>query len=113
MDSITKSDPSVTNATDYRRLLYQQLCGLELVNWELVGPHLGLSRQQLDIIKADRSNQTQRCVMDMFHKWLKIDTSFKSYEEGLKKVIEALYKVGENTIADELCGSKGKYNGEV
>ena len=88
--------------------MYQQLCRIKLANWELVGPHLGLSRQQLDIIKADRSNQTQRCVMDMFNKWLTIDTSFKSYEEELKKVVEALYKVGENTIADELCGSKGK-----
>ena len=102
------SDPSVTNTTNYRRLLYRQLCGIKLANWELVGPHLGLSREQLDIIKRDRFNQTRHCVIDMFNKWLAIDTSFKSYEEGLKKVVKALYKVGENTIADELCGSKGK-----
>ena len=62
----------------------------------------------MDIIKRDRFNQTRHCVIDMFNKWLEIDTSFKSYEEGLKKVVEALYKVGENIIADELCGSKGK-----
>ena len=102
------SDPSVTNTTNYKKLLYQQLCGIKLANWELVGPHLGLSREQLDIIKRDCFNQTRHCVIDMFNKWLAIDTSFKSYEEGLKKVVEALYKVGENTIADELCGSKGK-----
>ena len=109
MDNSITSDPTVTNTTDYRRLLYQQLCGLKLANWELVGPHLGLSRAQLDIIKRDRFNETRYCVIDMFNKWLAIDTSFKSYEEeGLKKVVEALYKVGENTIADELCGSEGK-----
>ena len=108
MDYSIASDPSVTNTTDYRRSLYQQLCGLKLANWKLVGPHLGLSREQLDIIRTDHFNQTQHCVMDMFNKWLATDTSFNSYEEGLKKVVEVLYKVGENTIADELCGSKGK-----
>ena len=79
------SDPSVTNTTDYRRLLYQQLCGIKLANWELVGPHLELSRADLNMIKLNRcghSNQMQHCITDMFNKWLAIDTSFKSYEEG-------------------------------
>ena len=91
--------------------MYQQLCKLKLANWELVGPQLGLSQADLNIIRSNRcghSNQIQHCISDMFNKWLRIDTSFKSYDEGLKKVVEALYKVGENVIADELCGSKGK-----
>ena len=62
----------------------------------------------MNMIKSNRcghSNQIQHCISDIFNKWLAIDNSFKSYEEGLKKVVEVLYKVGESTIAD---GSKGK-----
>ena len=73
-----------------------------------MGPHLGLSQADLNTIKSNRRGHVQHCISDMFSKWLTIDTSFKNYEEGLKKVVEALYKVGENIIADELCGSKGK-----
>ena len=75
------SDPSVTNTADYRRLLYQQLCGIKLANWELVGPHLGLNRADLNIIKSNRcghSNQIQHCISDMFNPYRTVTVNLPS-----------------------------------
>lgn len=98
--------------------MYCTLGVLPLANWELIGPHLGLRHAQLAMIKADnygRSDPTQHCVAAMIRKWLEMDDSFSSYEEGLQKAAAALHSVlhtvGENTIADTLLLMKnGKYD---
>ena len=50
------------------------------------------------------------CVLEMFNTWLKMDTSFSTYEEGLLKLSTTLDMVGENVLANQLKQECGKWN---
>ena len=49
-------------------------------------------------------------MLAMFNKWLKMDTSFSTYEEGLLKLSTTLDMVGENALANQLKQECGKWN---
>ena len=53
------------------------------------------------------------CVLEMLNKWLKMDTSFFTYEEGLLKLSTTLDMVGENALANQLKQECGKWNNIV
>ena len=50
------------------------------------------------------------CVLAMFNNWLKMDTSFSTYEEGLQILSSAIDMVGENVLANQLKQECGKWN---
>ena len=42
------------------------------------------------------------CVLEMFNKWLRKDTSFSTYKEGLLKLSTTFDMVGEDVLANQL-----------
>ena len=81
-----------------------------LGDWKHVGVLLGLSDSDIKEIEHDNHFIMRNCMLAMFNKWLKMDTSFPTYEEGLLKLSTTLDMVGENVLANQLKHECGKWN---
>ena len=81
-----------------------------LGDWKHVGVLLGLSDSDIKEIEHDNHFIMRNCMLAMFNKWLKMDTSFPTYEEGLLKLSTTLDMVGENALANQLKQECGKWN---
>ena len=81
-----------------------------LGDWKHVGVLLGLSDSDIKEIEHDNHFIMRNCMLAMFNKWLKMDTSFPTYEEGLLKLSTTLDMVGENALANQLKHECGKWN---
>ena len=93
---------------DYKRLQRFVVQIPTLRDWKCVGMSLGLSDSDVAKIEHDFHFKTRKCVLAMFNKWLKMDTSFSTYEEGLLKLSTTLDMVGENALAHQLKQECGK-----
>ena len=84
------------------------LCRLKVItSWKILGLQLGVKKYMLDTIEQDITNTSLRFI-SMISLWL------KSVEKTTyRKLIEALYVVGEEMSALELCGEKGEYRGII
>ena len=80
-----------------------------LRDWKRVGQLLGLG-SVVEEIEYNNRDRMSSCVLEMFNKWLKKDTSFSTYEEGLLKLSTTLDMVGENALANQLKQECGKWN---
>ena len=80
-----------------------------LRDWKRVGRLLGLG-SVVEEIEYNNHDRMSSCVLEMFNKWLKQDTSFSTYEEGLLKLSTTLDVVGENVLANQLKQECGKWN---
>ena len=78
-------------------------------DWKRVGQLLGLG-SVIEEIEYNNRDRMSSCVLEMFDKWLKMDTSFSTYEEGLLKLSTILDMVGENSLANQLKQECGKWN---
>ena len=81
-----------------------------LGDWKHVGVLLGLSDSDIKEIEHDNHFIMRNCMLAMFNKWLKMDTSFPTYEEGLLKLSTTLDSIGENVLANQLKHECGKWN---
>ena len=79
-----------------------------LRDWKRVGQLLGLG-SVIEEIEYDNHFRMSSCVLEMFNKWLKMDTSFSTYEEGLLKLSTTLDMVGEHALANQLKQECGKW----
>ena len=80
-----------------------------LRDWKRVGQLLGLG-SVVEEIEYNNRDRMSSCVLEMFNKWLRKDTSFSTYEEGLLKLSTTLDMVGENVLANQLKQECGKWN---
>ena len=79
-----------------------------LRDWKRVGQLLGLG-SVVEEIEYNNRDRMSSCVLEMFNKWLKMDTSFSTYEEGLMKLSTTLDMVGENVLANQMKQECGKW----
>ena len=94
-------------STDRDRLQIQVAEITILRDWKRVGQLLGLG-SVVEEIENNNCNRMSSCVLEMFNKWLKMDTSFSTYEQGLQKLCSTLDMVGENVLANQLKQEHGK-----
>ena len=94
-------------STDRDRLQIQVAEITILRDWKRVGQLLGLG-SVVEEIEYNNRNRMSSCVLEMFNKWLKMDTSFSTYEEGLQTLCSTLDIVGENVLANQLKQERGK-----
>ena len=80
-----------------------------LRDWKRVGQLLGLG-SIVEEIEYNNRDKMSSCVLEMLNKWLRKDTSFSTYEEGLLKLSTTLDMVGENVLANQLKQECGKRN---
>ena len=80
-----------------------------LRDWKRVGQLLGLG-SVVEEIEYNNRDRMSSCVLEMLNKWLRKDTSFSTYEEGLLKLSTTLDMVGENALANQLKQECGKWN---
>jgi len=107
-----QSDSSVAtkkiSGADDRASLQKRIAKITMLSdWKRVGQLLGLGC----VVEENEYNHHDRmsnCVLAMFNKWLKMDTSFSTYEEGLLKLSSVLDMVGENVLANQLKQECGK-----
>ena len=98
----------IFSADDRERLQIRVAQITILRDWKHVGQLLGLG-SVVEEIEYNNHNRMSSCVLEMFNKWLKIDTSFSTYEEGLLKLSTTLDMVGENLLANQLKQECGKW----
>ena len=114
MDECEEND-SVTVAkkilsTDDREKLQIRVAQITILrDWKRVGQLLGLG-SVVEEIEYNNHDRMSSCVLEMFNKWLRKDTSFSTYEEGLLKLSTTLDMVGENALANQLKQECGKWN---
>ena len=65
-------------------------------NYYALGLSLGLLPSTLDLIEADNKGDVSRCLRECLKAWFK-SNSISNLED---KLIKALRKIGENTVAD-------------
>ena len=107
-DSVTVAKKILSNE-DGEKLQIRLAQITILRDWKRVGQLLGLGSVVEEIEYNNRDRMTN-CVLEMFNKWLRKDTSFSTYEEGLLKLSTTLDIVGENAIANQLKQECGKWN---
>ena len=106
-DGVT--EPKKILNTDDRARLRRRIALIPILgDWKRVGILLGLSDADIKEIEHDNRDRMSSCVLEMFIKWLKMDTSFSTYEEGLLKLSTTLDMIGENVLADKLKQECGK-----
>ena len=108
-DSVTVTK-KILSIDDRERLQGHVAQIATLGDWKRVGILLGLSDSDVKEIEHDNRDRMSSCVLEMFIKWLKMDTSFSTYEEGLLKLSTTLDMVGENVLANQLKQECGKWN---
>eukprot|EP00731_Ephydatia_muelleri_P029984 Em0021g507a len=91
----TPSKPPTTVAQDIPEL--KDLQNLEISDWFGLGLQLGLSEDDLKVIRDDFHQKTKVQRREMFSRWLRTSAT-PSYE----KLIEALKEEGDIAVADEL-----------
>ena len=102
----TNSSKEILIAEDQKRLQRRVAQITTLSDWKRVRILLGLS--DFDKTEHDNHDVMSSCVLEMFNKWLMMDTSFCTYEEGLEKLSSKLDMVGEKVLANQLkqeCGN--------
>ena len=72
-------------------------------DWYKLGLLLGISEDELDIIRYDCRDKYQECEREMFKLWLRTDA-----DASYKKLASALYAVGDGWKADSLSKEHGK-----
>ena len=75
---------------------------ISVPNWYLLGLQLGVSGDKLDMIEKNYSRNNHMCKVKMFGTWLRLDTS-----ATYGKLTRALIAVGNRTIAETVCITKG------
>ena len=97
-------------STDDREKLKIRVAQITVLrDWKRVGQLLGLG-SILEEIEYNNRDRMSSCVLEMLNKWLRMDTSFSTYEEGLLKLSTTLDMVGENVLANQLKQECGKWN---
>ena len=114
MDECEENDSViVTNkilSTDDRERLQRRVAQITILrDWKRVGQLLGLG-SVVEEIEYNNRDRMSSCVLEMFNKWLRKDTSFSTYQEGLLKLSTTLDMVGENALANQLKQECGKWN---
>ena len=114
MDKCEKNDSVIiTNkilSTNDRERLEIRVAQINILrDWKRVGQLLGLG-SVVEEIEYNNRDRMSSCVLEMFNKWLKKDTSFSTYEEGLLKLSTTLDMIGENALANQLKQECGKWN---
>ena len=78
-------------------------CGFSETRWFELGLALGLSKNTLDIIKADHPQNTHQCLIECLSKWLKraddVDSKGGATWDSLS---DALQFINEIAVADML-----------
>lgn len=75
-----------------------------------MGLQLGLSLAKLNSIQSNNKHDPDfqmRCKIDVFGQWLREDVKVDSYEEGVRKVSDALATVGEGLLAAKILSEHG------
>ena len=88
-DSVTEAK-KILSTEDRERLRRRVVQITTLGDWKHVGILLGLSDSDTKEIEHDNHFIMRNCMLAMFNKWLKMDTSFSTYEEGLLKLSSKL-----------------------
>ena len=114
MDECEENDSVIVEkkllSTDYRERLQRRVAQITILrDWKRVGQLLGLG-SVVEEIEYNNRERMSNCVLEIFNKWLKMDTSFSTYEEGLLKLSTSLDMVGENALANQLKQECGKWN---
>ena len=114
MDECEENDfvivPKKILSTDDRERLQRRVAQITILrDWKRVGQLLGLG-SVVEEIEYNNRDRMSSCVLQMFNKWLRKDTSFSTYEEGLLKLSATLDMVGENALANQLKQECGKWN---
>ena len=107
-DSVTVAKKILSNE-DREKLQIRVAQITILRDWKRVGQLLGLG-SVVEEIEYNNCDRMSSCVLEMFNKWLRKDTSFSTYEEGLLKLSTTLDMVGENVLANQLKQECGKWN---
>ena len=100
-DSVEMTKKKLLSTDDRERLQIRVAQITILRDWKRVGQLLGLG-SVVEEIEYNNHDRMSSCVLEMFNKWLKMDTSFSTYEEGLLKLSTTLDMVGENVLANQL-----------
>ena len=96
--------------TDDRERLQRRVAQITILrDWKRVGQLLELG-SVVEEIEYNNRDRMSSCVLEMFNKWLRKDTSFSTYKEGLLKLSTTLDMVGENLLANQLKQECGKWN---
>ena len=107
-DSVTVAKKMLS--TDDREKLQIRVAQITILrDWKRVGQLLGLG-SVVEEIECNNRDRMSSCVLEMLNKWLRKDTSFCTYEEGLLKLSTTLDMVGENALANQLKQECGKWN---
>ena len=114
MDECEENDSVIVTkkilSTDDRERLEIRVAQITILrDWKRVGQLLGLG-SVVEEIEYNNHDRMSSCVLEMFNKWLRKDTSFSTYEEGLLKLSTTLDMVGENALANQLKQECGKWN---
>ena len=97
-------------STDDRERLQIRVAQITILSdWKRVAQLLGLG-SVVEEIEHNNHDRMSSCVLEMLNKWLRKDTSFSTYEEGLLKLSSTLDMVGENVLANQLKQESGKWN---
>ena len=80
----------------------RDLCLLPVPNWYLLGLHLGVSGEELDVIERKYPRDNDLCKVKMFGAWLRMDTS-----ATYRKLVKALAAIGKRNIAEAVCTARG------
>ena len=75
---------------------------LPVPNWYLIGLHLGVSGDELDVIERNYPRDNDLCKVKMFGAWLSMDT-----RASYRKLTRALVAVGKKNIAAAVCTARG------
>ena len=95
-------------STDDREKLQIRVAQITILrDWKRVGQLLGLG-SVVEEIEYNNRDRMSSCVLEMLNEWLRRDTSFSTYEEGLLKLSATLDMVGENALANQLKQECGK-----
>ena len=108
-DGVTEAK-KILSTEDRERLRRRVAQITTLGDWKRVGILLGLSDSDVKEIEHDNHFIMRNCMLAMFNKWLRMDTGFSTYEEGLLKLSSKLDMAGENVIANQLKQECGKWN---
>ena len=114
MDECEENDSVIVTkkilSTDDRERLQRRVAQITILrDWKRVGQLLGLG-SVVEEIEYNNRDRMSSCVLEMFNKWLRKDTSFSTYQEGLLKLSTTLDMVGENALANQLKQECGKWN---
>ena len=107
-DSVTVAKKILS--TDDRQRLQIRVAQITILrDWKRVGQLLGLG-SVVEEIEYNNRDRMSNCVLEMLNEWLRKDTSFSTYKEGLLKLSTTLDMVGENALANQLKQECGKRN---